>query len=58
MLRQRPIRATVHRLGGVPLLPIGSVTAEAVEAAGYRPAAVSDAFTVDGLLDALVRLLA
>lgn len=48
----------LERLRAVCLVPIGPVTAEAVAAAGLRPAVVPDAFTVDGLLDALVRLFA
>lgn len=46
------------RLDGVALVPIGPVTAEEVEAAGLRSALVPDDFTIDGLLDALVRFYA
>ena len=44
------------RLDGVALVPIGPVTAEAVEAAGLSVATVPDDSTVDGLLAALVAL--
>lgn len=45
-------------LGGVPLVAIGPVTAQALRDAGLAPDAVGAPSTMTGLADALVRLLA
>jgi uroporphyrinogen-III synthase len=45
-------------LNGAALLPIGPVTARALEDAGLRPTRIPEAYTIEGLLDALLDLCA
>ena len=45
----------VGPLRGVLIAAIGPVTAQAVSDAGLEPAVVAETFTIDGLVDALVR---
>ena len=46
----------LRRLDGIPLVPIGPVTAEALTDAGLPVARIPEDYTIPGLLDALVTL--